>query len=199
MDPYEVLGVPRDADEETIKKAYRALAKKYHPDRYANSPMQAEAAEKMKRINQAYDMITKGETAQPQSGGYQSTGTYRSYGGYRSYNAGGAATFQTVRVLISMGQYDAAIAMLNQLPHEAEWYYLRGLIQLRKGFYDQGRKDIEEAMRMDPNNVEYRSAYENMGRQNTTYTETRTYNSSGCCEMLPCMCCICPGLNCCWC
>ena len=39
MDPYEVLGVSRDADEETIKKAYRALVKKYHPDKYVNTPM----------------------------------------------------------------------------------------------------------------------------------------------------------------
>ena len=57
MDPYEVLGVSHDADEETIKKAYRELVKKYHPDRYVNNPLADLAAEKMKNINKAYDML----------------------------------------------------------------------------------------------------------------------------------------------
>lgn len=192
MNPYEVLGVEPGADEETVKKAYRSLAKKYHPDRYANSPMQETAAEKMKQINEAYDMITKGHT----SGGY---GTGSSYGG--GYNTGGYNTgsyqysftpsFQTVRMLIGMGQYDAALVMLNSLPQEAEWYYLRGLISLRRGFYDQAYADLEKASKMEPSNVEYRSAIENMKNRNTTYTNTGSY-SSDCCDCLPCMCCICP-------
>ena len=76
MNPYEVLGVSPNDDEETIKKAYRNLVKKYHPDRYANSPMAEQANEKLKEINLAYDMITG--KAQPE----QNTG----YGGY---NTGG--------------------------------------------------------------------------------------------------------------
>ena len=58
MNPYEVLGVSENADEETIKKAYKELAKKYHPDRYINNPLADLAAEKMKEINKAYDIIT---------------------------------------------------------------------------------------------------------------------------------------------
>lgn len=197
MNPYEVLGVEPGADEETVKKAYRALAKKYHPDRYANSPMQETAAEKMKQINEAYDMITKGQASGGSSGGYNA-------GGYNTggYNAGGyrynfTTSFQTVRMLISMGQYDAALNMLNALPQEAEWYYLRGLISLRRGYYDQAYSDLEKASNMDPSNVEYRSAIDNMRNRNTTYTNTGNY-SSDCCDCMPCMCipCICP-CNCC--
>ena len=55
MNPYEVLGVSENADEETIKKAYKELVKKYHPDRYINNPLADLAAEKMKEINKAYD------------------------------------------------------------------------------------------------------------------------------------------------
>ena len=63
MNPYEVLGVSENADEETIKKAYKELVKKYHPDRYINNPLADLAAEKMKEINKAYDMITNKRTA----------------------------------------------------------------------------------------------------------------------------------------
>ena len=63
MNPYEVLGVSENADEETIKKAYKELVKKYHPDRYINNPLADLAAEKMKEINKAYDIITNKRTA----------------------------------------------------------------------------------------------------------------------------------------
>ena len=59
-DPYEVLGVPHGASDEEIKKAYRELARKYHPDNYANNPLADLAQEKMKEINEAYDTLTKG-------------------------------------------------------------------------------------------------------------------------------------------
>ena len=58
-DPYTILGVSRDASDEEIKKAYRALARKYHPDNYAGSDLADVAEEKMKEINEAYDLIGK--------------------------------------------------------------------------------------------------------------------------------------------
>ena len=58
-DPYEVLGVSPDADDNEIKKAYRELARKYHPDNYQNNPLADLAEEKMKEINEAYDAITR--------------------------------------------------------------------------------------------------------------------------------------------
>ena len=68
MNPYEVLGVSEGADEETIKRAYKELVKKYHPDKYVNNPLADLAAEKMKEVNKAYDMLTKNK------GSYNSEG-----------------------------------------------------------------------------------------------------------------------------
>ena len=83
-DPYSVLGVKPDASDDAIKRAYRELARKYHPDNYQNNPLADLAEEKMKEINQAYDTITKmrsgGGSA---SGGYQSQGSYQYQGGYQ--------------------------------------------------------------------------------------------------------------------
>ncbi|MBR3423502.1 MAG: J domain-containing protein, partial [Clostridia bacterium] len=77
-DPYSVLGVPRDASEEEIKKAYRALARKYHPDNYAGSAQAAGYEEVMKEINEAYDAIQK-ERAGGASAASGASSTYSSY------------------------------------------------------------------------------------------------------------------------
>ena len=56
-DPYAVLGVSPNASDEEIKNAYREMARKYHPDNYADNPLSDLAGEKMKEINEAYDQI----------------------------------------------------------------------------------------------------------------------------------------------
>lgn len=72
-DPYKVLGVSPTATDEEIKKAYRALARKYHPDNYANNPLADLVQEKMKEINEAYDEIQKLRA----SGGREEAGAER--------------------------------------------------------------------------------------------------------------------------
>lgn len=198
MNPYEVLGVEPGADEETVKKAYRNLVRKYHPDKYVDNPLADLAAEKMKEINKAYDMITKG-TATSSSGSYnRSSGSYS--GGYNGGYTQGQPSFQMVRMLINMGQFGAALNMLNSLPQSAEWFYLRGLVNMRRGYYDQAVADINKAIAMDPSNVEYRSTLNNINNRNTTYTNTSPYASSACCDMMPCLCfpvcCPCDGCLC---
>ena len=153
MDPYKVLGVDRNADEETIKRAYRELVKKYHPDKYVNNPLADLAAEKIKEINKAYDMIMNNNGS---SGGYSgntSSGGYTgaSSGGY----TGGSASFAAVRTLIAQGRVNEAAAMLNSLPRTAEWYYLSGRVRMQMGWYDQALSFFQTAVNMEPNNAEY--------------------------------------------
>ena len=58
-DPYRVLGVSRNASDDEIKRAYRTLSRKYHPDANINNPNKAQAEEKFKEVQQAYDQIMK--------------------------------------------------------------------------------------------------------------------------------------------
>lgn len=75
FDPYSVLGVSRDASDDEIKKAYRKLSRKYHPDANINNPNKAQAEEKFKEVQQAYEQIMKERE-------YGSSGNYNSYGGF---------------------------------------------------------------------------------------------------------------------
>ena len=77
-DPYAVLGVKYDATDEEIKKAYRKLSRLYHPDANVNNPNAAQAEEKFKQVQQAYDQIMK-DREQGRRGGY-SYGPGSSYG-----------------------------------------------------------------------------------------------------------------------
>ena len=72
--PYEVLGVSRDASEDEIKKAYRALSRKYHPDANVNNPNKAQAEEKFKQIQEAYQQIVKERTEGFGNTGYGNSG-----------------------------------------------------------------------------------------------------------------------------
>ena len=87
FDPYSVLGVSRDASDDEIKKAYRKLSRKYHPDANINNPNKAQAEEKFKEVQQAYEQIMKERE-------YGSSGNYNSYGGFGGFGTQGQNTYQ---------------------------------------------------------------------------------------------------------
>jgi molecular chaperone DnaJ len=89
-DPYNVLGLERGASDEEVKKAYRTLSRKYHPDANINNPNKEQAEERFKEVQQAYDSIQQekenGYAGYGSSGsGYGSYGSYGSYGGNTGY------------------------------------------------------------------------------------------------------------------
>lgn len=170
-DPYQILGVPETASDEEVKRAYRELARKYHPDNYHDNPLADLAQEKMKDINAAYEQITKMRSG-AKSGGYSSAGTSGSYGGYGGYqqqyssqSSSGSSVLQQVRIAINTGNISRAEALLaNYSDHNAEWNFLRGAVCYRRGWMDEAKRYYQTACQMDPGNAEYRQALEFMER-----------------------------------
>ena len=161
-DPYQVLGVSESATDEEIKKAYRDLARKYHPDNYHDNPLADLAQERMKEINAAYEQITKERSG----GGGRSGGSYGGYGygygggqQYRSSGSGASSVLQHARMAVNSGDLSRAEALLaNYSDHNAEWNFLKGVICYRRGWMDEARRYYETACQMDPGNLEYRQA-----------------------------------------
>ncbi|MFZ5975598.1 MAG: J domain-containing protein [Bacillota bacterium] len=161
MNPYKVLGVSEDATQDEIRTAYRELVKKYHPDQYANNPLSDLAQEKLKEINQAYDMLMSKQQGGPGDKG----NTYR--------NGTGTVEFAQIREMIVRGDIQGAESALNAMGNRnAEWNYLYGVVCLRKGWYDQAREHMQRAVQMEPNNVEYRAGLNNINNMSFGYGRT---------------------------
>lgn len=157
--PYRVLGVSPDASDEEIKRAYRALAKKYHPDL---NPGDAEAARKMQEVNDAYEQIKNPEKFRNQQTGYG----YNPYGGYQSYGGygGSGSTYddpkqryeQAAYQYIMFGQYAQAVNILQNITdRDARWYYLSALANDGLGNQVTAMEHIRRAVSMEPDNAEY--------------------------------------------
>ncbi len=198
-DPYSVLGISPNATDEQVKAAYRELARKYHPDSYADNPLADLAGEKMQEINEAYDEIMnmrRGKSGTNSSSGYNN----------------GPSAFPEVRSLIQQGRLEQAQEVLDGVPpqsRDAEWYFLNGTVLYRRGWFDQAYTSFATAVRMNPNNNEYRNAMNNASRQaGRQYNPYRSYgggndcNSCDLCSSLICAdcCCECMGgdlISCC--
>lgn len=202
-DPYEVLGVSKNATDDEIKNAYRELARKYHPDNYTDNPLSDLAGEKMKEINEAYDAIVNSRRygSSKKSSGNTYSGSYS-----------GSTNFPEVRSLINQGRLEQAQELLDGVPpqnRDAEWYFLNGTVLYRRGWFDQAYTSFATAVRMNPQNPEYRNAMSNAQRQTgQQYNPYRSYGATGgcstcdICQTLICAdcCCECMGsdlISCC--
>ncbi len=172
-----MLGVKPGASEEEIKKAYRALVKKWHPDQYQNTPKHDEAVEKMKEINAAYDMLT-GKNVTPNFGQQGNAGYGGAGYGQQGYAGQGANSkeqvFQYVRMLLQMGDWRRAEMFLMQVQERtAEWHFLMGMTFWQSGRYDSARIHLTQAVQMEPGNVEYRQNKEQFDKRGTQFRGTR--------------------------
>ncbi len=201
-DPYQVLGVSRDASEEEIKKSYRKLCMKYHPDANINNPNKAEAEEKFKEVQRAYEAIMKKDT-DPFSGfgsyggassssagsGGSSYGGYGNFGGFGGFgdfgNFGGGEEMppelRAAANYIRSGYYKEALNALEGVSERtAAWYYYSALAHRGLGNNVTARDHAERAYRMEPDNFLYQNLYRQTANGSGWYqTQSGPYRSAG--------------------
>lgn len=181
-DPYSILGVSRDASDEEIKKAYRTLSRKYHPDANINNPNKDQAEAKFKEVQQAYQQIMR-EREYGTEGGYGSGGNgsygngdfgdfggFGGFGNFRGFNAqyrqaGSGATddqedlhMRAAANFINSGHYQEALNLLNNMSssaRNAQWYYYSALANSGIGNNVIALQHAREALRLEPDNFQY--------------------------------------------
>ncbi len=159
LDPYRVLGVSRNASMDEIKKAYRKLSRKYHPDANINNPHKDQAEEKFKEVQQAYQAIVNerehGSSAAGGAGGW-----YGGFGGYGNTANNGAfqdnVELRAAVNYLNAGHYQEAMNVLNNIDeHDATWYYLHACANAGLGNNVNAKEDAQKAVELDPDNPEY--------------------------------------------
>ena len=201
-DPYEVLGVSHNASDEEIKKAYRTLSRKYHPDANVNNPNKDQAEEKFKEVQQAYeDIIQQRQHGTSNSSSYrqQSSGTNAGYRGGTSSGTYSSGTggygrqadpeLQDVERLIQMQRFNDALNALNRIRNRSsQWYYYSAIVNDRLGNNATALEHIQTAVNMEPNNQEYRRFLQQLQMHGNWYQdEGRNFHVS---MMNPGTCCL---------
>ena len=145
--PYEVLGVPRNASNDEVKKAYRQLCKKYHPDSYVDNPLADLAEEKFKEVQAAYEQIMK----EREGGGY----SYSTSGQTQS-SSQETAELQAARNFINNRRFHEALNVLSNIGNRnAMWYYYSAIANMGIGNNLVAVDHAKQAAAMEPNNMEY--------------------------------------------
>ena len=205
-DPYKILGVSKNASDEEIKRAYRELVKKYHPDNYdANNPLRDLANEKMQEINEAYDKIQALRSKSGKSAGndfdYDFNDDFRQQGS-------SSGVYANVRRMINDRKFTDAektLTAVDKAERGAEWHYLASVLLMHRNRQNDAMRELEIACNMDPYNVEYQKAKEMFNNSARGYGST--YNNAGarprsssddacnCCANLICLDCLCECLG----
>lgn len=201
-DPYSVLGVDRNASDDELKKAYRSLSRKYHPDANINNPHKDEAEAKFKEVQQAYQQIMdERERGYTSGGGGSSSGSGSGYGGsfYGGYGPfGGFGSFdgyggygqsgesdsrrettdphlKAAANYIRSGHYREALNVLDGIrERNALWYFYSASANSGLGNNVTALEHACEAVRLEPENIQYRMLLERMESGGSWYQQRQT-------------------------
>ena len=174
-DPHYILGVPAGASPEQLNAAYRELMRKYQDE--GNS-------KKIDELNAAYDYIIMHGSG---------NSAHNNYGGYNA-----VPDYTDIRAKINSGRLDDAQTLLDGMPEgtrDAQWYYLKGTIQQKRGWLEEAAKNFATASNLDPSNNTYKMAYNKVSNARSGGYRTERRRSDG--EKSGCSGCdMCTGLLC---
>ncbi len=199
-DPYKVLGVSRDASDEEIKKAYRKLSRKYHPDANMDNPNKDQAEEMFKLVQEAYEQIMY-EKAHPYASSDRGTGSSSAGPGYAdgsysyqdfqdffnqafggAYYGGGAgrgtgytseddAHMQAAANYINNRRYQEALNVLSGISDRtARWYYYSAVANAGIGNNVLALQQAQMAVQMEPDNYVYQNLVTRLQSGGSWYT-----------------------------
>lgn len=196
--PYEVLGISPSASNDEVKKAYRELSRKYHPDSYVNNPLADLAEEKFKEVQEAYDQIMKqrenggrSDSGYSYGGAYNQSGYGSSYGGSSASDSESDLHLQAVRNYINARRFREALNVLAGISNRnAMWYYYSSIANMGVGNNLVAVDHAKQAAAMEPNNMEYvnfanQMQFRGQRYQNTGYGYGRQSYGTGnlCCDL----------------
>ena len=207
FDPYQVLGIPRGASDEEIKKAYRNLSRKYHPDANINNPNKAQAEEKFKQVQQAYDQIMK-EKEQGAFGGYGNFG-FGGYQGRQSESSDYENYMRAAANYIQSRHFKEALNVLNSIgERNGMWYYYSAIANNGLGNNVAALQHAKQAAAMEPGNFQYQQLVQQLEGGGMWYRDMqqpyRQYTMGGsdiclklCIANMLCNCCCGGNIICC--
>ena len=174
INPYSVLGVSQSASDEEIKKAYRSLSRKYHPDANINNPNKDQAEARFKEVQQAYQQIMQEreyQTSGSAQDGYDPSGDFGGFGGFGSFRgfsgqyrqAGTGPTeseddlhMKAASNFINSRHYREALNLLNGIrDRNARWFYYSALANSGAGNIAIALEHAREAANREPDNFQY--------------------------------------------
>lgn len=175
-DPYNILGVNRNSTDDEIKKAYRELCRKYHPDK---NPGNKSAEEMFKIVQEAYDQIMNERKMNGGSagyGGYGYTGSYQTGASYSQDDS----YYQAAANYINSGHYAEAINVLMSIQsRDAQWYYLSALANAGLGNNYAAQEQARTAVSMEPGNMMYQQLLQSLQSGGMNYQNTQYSNYGG--------------------
>ena len=201
MNPYQILGIDSSATDDEVKKAYRTLSKKYHPDANINNPNQAAYTEKFKEVQTAYKSIMddrKRGFTNRNYGGSQGTSGQSSY----QYTGNDQAAFNEAAGFINAQRYQEALNVLNQIrTRNGMWFYYSAIAENGIGNNITAVEYAQTAIQMEPGNLQYLLLLQQLKSGQRQYqTGQQSYDApfnsmSFCYNLMLCSC----LLNCCGC
>ena len=182
-DPYKVLGISRNASDDEVKKAYRAMSRKYHPDANINNPHKEQAEEMFKLVQQAYGQIMKERSSGTASG----SGNYGGFGGFGGFGDFGSQSSQasgedeeTIHLraaanYIQGGHFREALNVLGSITSRpAMWYYYSAIANSGIGNNVIALDHARTAANMEPHNANYQELLQQLQSGGTWYAQQRT-------------------------
>lgn len=182
-DPYQVLGIPRNASEEEIKKAYRKLCRKYHPDLNVNKPNADEYEARFREVQSAYQEIMDQRQGQSNSNDFFGSRNNRSDGGEDAMHKRAAINF------IQNHRFAEAVNVLNSIINrDAEWYYISAVAHSGMKNDVVALQYARTAASMEPNNIQYQMLRQRLESPSFRYQEMQSpySQSDGTTECLKC-------------